>query len=125
MREIKYRAFVKRYEVSMLDHVSNSTEPTIIRNEMVPVTGLHFFEGQELTEISIDTQWYGGLQNILLADHGTGIELMQYIGLKDKNGTEICEEDIVRYKWGGVLSYAVIKQTSPEYHLISHPCAQP
>ena len=89
-RKIQYRAFVKRLKIpcTML----------VIRNQMLPVTGLHFWYGQELSGISVDSEEVGEIQDILLADHSNDVELLEGAGLNDVNGTPIFEGDIVRYK---------------------------
>jgi uncharacterized phage protein (TIGR01671 family) len=88
MREIKFRAWDKQKE------------------SMHPVTAVHF-DGHvvvpELTTVSCIFQPH--------------YILMQYTGLKDKNGKEIYEGDIIRFPDVSVFQCGYVEFDAGEYHL--------
>lgn len=85
MREIKFRVWDKE------------------NKEMVSVTTIDFNEGK-ITEVNTETYcWSNNFENSNLHL----IELMQYTSLKDKNGKEIYEGDIINNE-GTRQKYEVI-----------------
>ena len=77
MRELKFRCW--KQEIDAED------------NGMIPAENLAFDEYAPICELLKDSHSH---------------KFMQYTGLKDKNGTEIYEEDIVRFKrYTGVIRY--------------------
>lgn len=91
MREIKFRAWDKK------------------ENKMQQVVQILY--GHEASNYPLSVDFFRSVKSRLIKD----IELMQYTGLKDKNGVEIYEGDIL--KEDGILSTVEYKDDIPGFGL--------
>ena len=100
MRKIKFRAWDKKENKWLLGY------------EMPNLGGFSMFG-----EIMMMGE-YANLLSSYFPDRLEDIELMQYTGLKDKNGKEIYEGDILKHLDGRL---SVVEYDAPHFILRHHP----
>jgi uncharacterized phage protein (TIGR01671 family) len=112
MREIKFRAWNGMMMIESFD-----TDWFVLFNGQVCRDNYQEFESQAAT-VSFDD---------FVKEESEDCILMQYTGLKDANGTEIYEGDVVRIVWPTNMTdlYVVRWQNKSDAHLGCYEFARP